>query len=64
MKARKSYIDTEKNAKKQYNSKLKERLAAKNISSKMLWRAVNAPSGKSGHADIPCHVIRVIVRMR
>ena len=51
--ARKIYNKTEKEAKRNYNNKLKEDLTNNNLSSKKWWRVVNTLSGRAAHCDIP-----------
>ena len=43
----------EKEAKRKYNTKLKEDLTNSNLSTKKWWRVVNSLAGKAAHSDIP-----------
>jgi len=51
--ARKSFNQAEKQARRNYNTKLKEKLADTSLSSKKWWGVVNSLSGRTGHSDIP-----------
>ena len=43
----------ERNAKSNYNMKLKNNLADRSLSSKKWWGIVNSLSGRTGHSEIP-----------
>lgn len=51
--ARRSYNQVEKQARRRYNTKLREDLADKTLSSKKWWRIVNTLSGRTARSDIP-----------
>ena len=53
-KARQTYNKVEKEAKRKYNTKLKEDLTNSNLSSKKWWQVVNSLAGKAAHSSIPC----------
>ena len=51
--ARHSYNQAEKQARRNYNNKLRKDLADKTLSSKKWWRIVNTLSGRNARSDIP-----------
>ena len=51
--ARHSFNQAEKQARRNYNNKLKKDLADKTLSSKKWWRIVNSLSGRNARSDIP-----------
>ena len=53
LEARAAFNQTEKQAKRQYNNKLKKELSDNSLSSKKWWGIVNSLSGRSGFTDIP-----------
>ena len=57
MEARKAYNKTEKEAKRQYDTKLRHDLADRNISNKKWWQIVSSLAGKPGHSEIPVIVV-------
>ncbi|KAI8518904.1 hypothetical protein Bbelb_021610 [Branchiostoma belcheri] len=52
-KARKEYNRAEKQAKRRYNKKLKDKLTDGSITSKKWWNTVNTLSGRKARANIP-----------
>ena len=51
--ARAAFSQAEKQAKRQFNNKLKKELSDKSLSSKKWWGIVNSLSGRSGSTEIP-----------
>lgn len=51
--ARHVFNQAEKQARRNYNMKLRKDLTDNNLSSKKWWSVVNSLSGRSGHSDIP-----------
>jgi hypothetical protein len=51
--AKQSYNQADKQARRRYNTKLKENPDDKTLTSKKWWRIVNTLSGRTAHSDIP-----------